>query len=726
MLRSFNSSALYSSTTLYLFPPDADEPPLTLPVSTFLPSSNSDLVVHDDNTPNDEASPSIVSLLRVSSIPGNPDSLQLLLLQTTSTTTSKTLLTLSLQTGQIESTSSASPSTSDISPNGCTFVSVTSREITVTTDTTFTISKKFDEDISTARFLTNDMLVVITSNSKTYRFTCLKIPPPQPPVEQGWLDWSLKLIHLRSPTLKSIYICEGSKKSVYVSSNTITSINLNGRIEITTQKRSVSVDVKINEKAVDLIKDLRDLESLTSYLHTILESIKGVKVIEDILEKLRIRGDEIGCGIEINKVVEDVEICKNVWTVLVSSLGKGDEVECEDEEIKTYVDYLINDKIEEECITLNEIFKCYRKKGSFRKNSKFLKLLYGPVLWDVFWSKNIEDIEIKLNLNRIECCEGILLGLNSSELKMDLGKLISFIVRKGRDNDEVRMLEFHNTVKESLNLSTENIVRGFIWSKKASSVVEEITEKMERKTMGDIGKWDGREWREIESTARKLILLGDDVYGKIVEEQIHLKDVEECLKIEKLCLGCKLGSEIKEKYKTSEQENDYLSKNWSSVFSTVHSRKDEHINVMFVSDTSLKKPLQIHLPRYNNKSMLALRRAELLACTWRSELSHTALILKAISNLEIVDSRIPRAAVSRAIFAMMSPIIRLLICNDFSNAVGFEEEDFENEEGTSILNDKKWAREVLKVGKRLLEFINDKGGGGDKVVGAVVEDRGET
>lgn len=525
--------------------------------------------------------------------------------------------------------------------------------------------------------------------------------------------------------------------------------------QITTQKRSESVDVKINEKAVDLIKDLRDLESLTSYLHTILESIKGVKVIEDILEKLRIRGNEIGCGIEINKVVEDVEVCKNVWTVLVSSLGKGDKVKCEDEEIKTYVDYLINDKIEEECITLNDIFKCYRKKGSFRKNSKFLKLLYGPVLWDVFWSKNIEDIEIKLNLNRIECCEGILLGLNSSELKMDLGKLISFIVGKGRDNDEVRMLEFHNTVKESFNLSTENIVRGFIWSKKASSVIEEITEKMEGKTMGDIGKWDGREWREIESTARKLILLGDDVYGKIVEEQvrkdicddalryrkpltalslssrshtlqIHLKDVEECLKIEKLCLGCRLGSEIKEKYKTSEQENDYLSKNWSSVFSTVHSRKDESINVMFVSDTSLKKPLLIHLPRYNNKSMLALRRAELLACTWRSELSHTAPILKAISNLEIVDSRIPRAAVSRAIFAMMSPIIRLLICNDFSNAVGFEEEDFEIEEGTSILNDKKWAREVLKVGKRLLEFINDKGGGGDKVVGAVVEDRGET
>lgn len=107
-----------------------------------------------------------------------------------------------------------------------------------------------------------------------------------------------------------------------------------------------------------------------------------------------------------------------------------------------------------------------------------------------------------------------------------------------------------------------------------------------------------------------------------MEEQVGWKGVDECLKIEKLCLGCKKGAEIKETCKTEEEEDAYLEACWEAVFASAHARKDERTTVMFVSDESAKKPLLMHLPRYNSKSMLALRRAETQAGMWRGEVSN--------------------------------------------------------------------------------------------------------
>ena len=109
-----------------------------------------------------------------------------------------------------------------------------------------------------------------------------------------------------------------------------------------------------------------------------------------------------------------------------------------------------------------------------------------------------------------------------------------------------------------------------------------------------------------------------------------------------------------------------------------------------------------------------------------SQLEKIDIITAAISNLNTVQDRVPRAAVARAMFAMMAPVIRLLVCGDFASTPGFSYEDFEPPGSeASLLNDKDWGLTILSVGKRLLELIDDATGvqDGGKVVGAVEEDR---
>ena len=152
--------------------------------------------------------------------------------------TTCTLVTISATTGDVESTASSSPSTADLSPNGRSRVSIEkNHDLTVVTDNSSTINHRMSAFIRDARFATDSILVVTTSSSSSspsspLSFACLKVPPPSSQTNLGWVDWSLKLVSIRSSGLLELYHCDGSKLSVRVTDKHVTTVSSYGRIEV--------------------------------------------------------------------------------------------------------------------------------------------------------------------------------------------------------------------------------------------------------------------------------------------------------------------------------------------------------------------------------------------------------------------------------------------------------------------------------------------------------------
>ena len=144
--------------------------------------------------------------------------------------------------------------------------------------------------------------------------------------------------------------------------------------------------------------------------------------------------------------------------------------------------------------SLSSLYKNH-SKGTLHKCPSFLRSLYAPLIWDVFWTRTITSVETKLNLNRATCSLHILNSLSSHDLKLGCSKIVACVSQGGQNDSEVRMTSLAQRISEGLNLSTHNMVRAFAWAAVAEGVVKDMTCKMESKTLGNIKAWDGREWR---------------------------------------------------------------------------------------------------------------------------------------------------------------------------------------------------------------------------------------
>ena len=333
-----------------------------------------------------------------------------------------------------------------------------------------------------------------------------------------------------------------------------------------------------------------------------------------------------------------------------------------------------------------------------------------------------------------------------------------------------RLLKLHhNLTAEVRNFANDpspnvdrTMVMYFCLAKVCEGVVCEVSAKLEEKTLGQVTSHDGREWRELQRTCRRQILLSTfDIYGAIAQEELGWGiDVDKIINIEIKCKGLEAGSELVQRCKTKRGEDKVrrlasnnrsfsclsriepshhikslteqcpatflcvaqknyfvkilkvLEELWQDVFDNLRTNKES--SSMFFSDDTKAKPIVYWMPRYNNREILALKRCEAAGREWRCSLGRTSLLYWAYSNLEAVpvDSAM-KCSVARVMFELLRPIFRLMMHRDFEDTLEYQEVDFEvgqEEEGCNLLDEVSWCLKICDLGRKFLRmsYASDK------------------